>query len=83
MPIQKIEVLDTSVFGVVTNGFNRVNGHDGPVPKKCARCKRLGWNGGENDLITPREKGLRRRIKYFEMLYDNVSFYWSTENRMA
>jgi hypothetical protein len=56
-----------------------VNGHDGPVPKNCARCKRSGWNSGENDLITPREMGLRRRIKYFEMLYDNVSFYWSTE----
>jgi hypothetical protein len=81
MPIQKIEVLEYECARCGYKWINRVNGHDGPVPQKCARCKRSGWNGGEKDLITPREMGLRRRIKYFEILYDNVSSYsfWSTE----
>ena len=80
MPIERIQVLEYECVRCGYKWVNRVNGHGGPVPKKCARCKRSGWNGGENDLITPREMGLRRRIKYFEMLYDNVSFYsyWST-----
>jgi hypothetical protein len=81
MPIERIQVLEYECVRCGYKWINRVNGHDGPVPKKCARCKRLGWNSGENDLITPWEMGLRRRIKYFEILYDNVSSYsyWSTE----
>jgi hypothetical protein len=79
MPIESIQVLEYECVRCGYKWVNRINGQDGPVPKKCARCKRLGWNGEENNLITPREMGLRRRIKYFEMLYDNVSFYWSTE----
>ena len=81
MPIERTQVLEYECVRCGYKWVNRVNGHGGPVPKECARCKRSGWNGGENDLITPREMGLRRRIKYFEMLYDNVSFYsyWSTE----
>jgi hypothetical protein len=79
MPIQKIEVSEYECARCGYKWINRVNGQDGPIPQKCAKCKRSGWNGGENDLITPTERGLRRQIKYFEMLYDNVSFYSSTE----
>jgi hypothetical protein len=79
MPIQKIEALEYECTWCGYKWINRVNGQDRPIPQKCARCKRSGWNGGEKDLITPREMGLRRRIKYFELLYDNVSFHWSPE----
>jgi hypothetical protein len=79
MPIQKIEVSEYECTRCGYKWINRINGHDGPVPQKCAKCKRLGWNGGRKELINPAEMGLRRRIKYFERLYENVSFYGSTE----
>ena len=75
MPIERIQVLEYECARCGYRWINRVNGHDGPVPKKCAKCKRSGWNGGENDLITPTEMGLRRRIKYFERLYEYAPLY--------
>ena len=79
MPIQRIEVLEFECARCGYKWINRVNGHDGPIPQKCARCKRSGWNGGEKDLISPTERGLRRQIKYFERLYEYTGFYGSIE----
>ena len=76
MPIQKIEVSEYECVRCGYKWINRVNGHDGPIPQKCARCKRSGWNGGEKDLITPTEMGLRRRIKYFKSLYEYAPLYF-------
>ena len=79
MPIQKIEVSEYECARCGYKWINRINGHDGPVPQKCAKCKRLGRNRGRKELISPTERGLRRQIKYFERLYDNPGFYWSIE----
>ena len=38
--------------------INRVNGKDGPVPKRCAKYKRLNWDRDEIigiDEISPKE----------------------------
>ena len=75
MPIERIQVLEYECARCGYKWINRVNGHDGPIPQKCAKCKRSGWNGGEKDLITPTEMGLRRRIKYFETLYEYAPLY--------
>jgi len=29
--------------------INRINGKDGPIPERCAKCKRVNWNGGVRD----------------------------------
>jgi len=79
MPIQKIEVSEYECVRCGYKWINRVNGHDGPVPQKCAKCKRLGWNGGKEELVSPTERGQRRQIKYFERLYDNAGSYWNIE----
>jgi hypothetical protein len=79
MPIQRIEVSEYECARCGYRWINRINGHDGPVPQKCAKCKRLGWNGGRKELISPSERGLRRQIKYFGRLYDNAGFYFSVE----
>jgi hypothetical protein len=37
--------------------INRINGKDRPIPERCAKCKRVNWNGGlEIEIeITPEE----------------------------
>ncbi|HEY6668515.1 MAG TPA: hypothetical protein VI033_05110 [Candidatus Nitrosopolaris sp.] len=76
MPIGRIQILEYESVRCGYKWINRVNGHDGPIPQKCARCKRSGWNGGEKDIITPTEMGLRRRIKYFKSLYEYAPLYF-------
>lgn len=53
--------------------INRVNGKDGPIPKKCAKCKHQDWNKGR---IDPREKhwanAVRKRFGYWH--YHNGIF---------
>ena len=75
MPVERIQVSEYECVRCGYKWINRVNGHDGPVPQKCAKCKRLGWNGGDKDLISPTEIGLRRRIKYFKSLYECAPLY--------
>jgi hypothetical protein len=48
--------------------IDRVNGRDGPIPIKCAKCKRANWNNPKQ-RIRPMEAGLRRRIKGFYNVY--------------
>lgn len=45
---------------------NRINGKDGPIPKNCGKCKSAAWN---RDYYTPKEVGLRRRIKQLKKFY--------------
>jgi hypothetical protein len=46
MPTQKIEVLEYECTKCSYRWINRVNGKDGPKPKRCAKCKRSGWEEG-------------------------------------
>jgi hypothetical protein len=66
MPIFKVEVNEYLCVHCGYIWTNRVNGKDGPVPKRCAKCKRTNWDKGS---ISPKEVGLRRRIKGFNELY--------------
>jgi hypothetical protein len=73
MPICKVEVLEYQCFQCGYKWTNRVNGIDGPIPKRCSKCKKLNWN---RRGTTPEEIGLRRRISYLEILYRSQSSYW-------
>ena len=63
MPILKIQVNEYEYINCGYKWINRVKGKDGPVPKRCSKCKGSNWN---RDEITPTENGLRRRIKGFK-----------------
>jgi hypothetical protein len=73
MPVSKIEVNEYRCIKCGYKWINRVNGKDGPIPKRCAKCKASNW---DRDDISPEENGLRRRIKGFKQLYKNAGFYW-------
>ena len=77
MPIHNIQVKEYGCSWCGHKWINRVNGKDGPIPGRCAQCKRRNWNEGEAEKISPEENGLRRRIKGFEKLYKFVEFYWT------
>lgn len=76
MTISRIEVNEYQCVLCGYEWINRVNGKDGPVPKRCAKCKRFGWNGVKNDIITPQESGLRTRVNNFKKLYFNHDHHW-------
>ena len=54
--------MNTIAHNVDINGFNRVNGKDGPIPNNCAKCKRTSWDG----MMSSKEIGLRVRLYKFE-----------------
>lgn len=67
MPTSKIEVNEYECVNCGYKWINRVNGKDGPIPKKCASCKRSSWDDGK--IMSYKEIGLRRRIKGYNQLY--------------
>ena len=74
MPVSKIEVNEYHCIKCGYKWINRVNGKDGSIPKRCAKCKTSNW---DRHAIDPEENGLRRRIKGFKGLYKHAGFYWS------
>jgi hypothetical protein len=58
MPIHDIKVKEYECAWCGYKWINRVNGKDGPIPDKCAKCKRGKWINGESDIMTPQEIGL-------------------------
>ena len=79
MPVSKIQVNEYRCIKCGYKWINRVNGKDGPVPKRCAKCKTSNW---DRDAVSPKENGLRRRIKGFKQLYKYAGSYWK-DNSMA
>jgi hypothetical protein len=74
MPVSKIQVNEYHCIKCGYKWINRVNGKDGPVPNRCAKCKTSNW---DRDAISPKENGLRRRIRGFKQLYKYAGSYWS------
>jgi hypothetical protein len=70
MPIHKIEVSEFECVHCGYKWINRINGKDGLLPDRCAKCKRRYWNNGcysdEYHPITPKERSLRVRLYKFE-----------------
>jgi hypothetical protein len=67
MPIQRIEVSEYQCIHCGYKWINRANGKDGPIPKKCARCKRPNWDTG--NYMSAKEVGLRRRVQNLYRVY--------------
>ena len=84
MPITRIEVNEYECIRCGYKWINRVNGKDGPVPSKCANCKRSTWNG---EAMRSREKGLRARVsnlgKFYQIISHNVDLDTSERERMS
>jgi|SRR6185437_6108541 len=74
MPVSKIQVNEYHCIRCGYKWINRLNGKDGPVPTRCAKCKTSNW---DRDAVSPKENGLRRRIKGFKQLYKHAGSYWS------
>jgi hypothetical protein len=73
MPMNKVEVMEYECIQCRYKWINRVNGVDGAIPKRCAKCKKLNWN---RRITTPEEIGFRRRIGYLKTLYRDQTCYW-------
>lgn len=73
MPIVRVEVNEYHCVHCGYKWINRVNGKDGPVPDRCAKCKRTNWDEGS---ITPREVGLHKRIRNVGKFYQIASLQW-------
>jgi hypothetical protein len=69
MPIHKIGIDEYECAHCGHKWTNRLDGNNGSIPKKCAKCKRGNWNDPTTEEITPKENGLRRRIRGFNNLY--------------
>ena len=70
MPVHKIEVLEWGCAHCGYKWINRVNGKDGPMPQRCAKCKRPNWTTGYNKSpMTSQESGLRRRVQNLYRIY--------------
>jgi hypothetical protein len=74
MPIHRIEVSEYECRKCHYRWINRINGIDGTIPQRCAKCKRSTWN----KKISSKENGLRRRINHLKALYEkNIEdFSW-------
>ena len=79
MPVSKIQVNEYHCIKCGYKWINRVNGKDGSIPIRCAKCKTSNW---DRDAISPKENGLRRRIKGYKQLYKYADFWWN-DNSIA
>ena len=71
MTISLIEVNEYQCVLCKYKWINRINGEDGPIPNRCAKCKERRWNEGK---MTPKENGLRRRLRGMKKLYEHVAY---------
>jgi hypothetical protein len=80
MPIHEIQIKEYECAKCGYKWLNRINGKNGPIPERCAKCKRLNWNDLSED-ITPKENGLRRRINGFRDLYEGDTLHYRLTDR--
>jgi hypothetical protein len=66
MTISRIEINEYECQRCGYKWTNRVNGKDGLIPKNCGKCKSAAWN---REYYSPKEVGLRRRIKQLKKFY--------------
>src|ERR687888_2523409 len=82
MGIARVEVNEYTCELCGYKWINRVNGKEGPVPKRCAKCKHRHWEKG---YIDPLEKSYRDAIKHrFGYFRHNGGMFcgsWCTERK--
>ena len=70
MTISRIQINEYQCVLCKYKWINRINGKDGQIPDRCAKCKARNWNEGK---MTPEENGLRRRLRGMKKLYEHVA----------
>jgi hypothetical protein len=84
MPSRKVEVIEYECAKCSYKWIKRINGKEGPKPKRCAECKRSDWEEG---YLSSVEKQLRRdllkieknQIKYVTVFGDTAFFSIPTD----
>ena len=76
MTISRVEVNEYQCVKCGYKWINRFDGRDGPISKRCAKCKKCNWKD-KKEGITPEQNGLRRRIKGMKKLYEYCNSYWN------
>lgn len=78
MPIHRIQTSEYECRRCGYKWINRTNGIDGPIPRKCAKCKRIGWN---RKPMSGLMIGIRQRIKNLGTLYEGAikGYKWPHE----
>ena len=69
MTISRIETNEYQCVLCKYRWINRIDGKDGHTPNRCAKCKARNWNEG---TMSPKENGLRRRLRGMKKLYEQV-----------
>jgi hypothetical protein len=77
MTISRIEVNEYKCILCNYKWINRINGKDGPIPKRCGKCKARNWDEGK---MSPKENGLRRRIRAMNKLYQYLATDFSVSD---
>ena len=66
MPITRVEVDQYQCALCSYKWISRVNGKDGPIPNRCAKCKRTQWEKGEVDKHERNYmNALRKKFGYY------------------
>jgi hypothetical protein len=68
LPIHNTQVQEYECCWCRYKWINRFDGKDGPIPNRCARCKKSNWDH-PNERITPYLRKLRNKIRRFNELY--------------
>ena len=69
MGLARIEVDEYTCELCGYKWINRVNGKDGPVPKRCAKCKHQHWERGPIDTLEKRWRdAIKKRFGYFRQI---------------
>ena len=83
MPISRIELNEYTCVLCDYKWISRVNGKDGPIPKRCAKCKRQHWNKGEIDgLEKSYRDALKRRFGYWNSASGIYQGGWRVEENI-
>jgi hypothetical protein len=74
MTKEKVEVWEYTCEKCGYKWINRKYGKDEPIPERCSKCKKANWDG-EN--ISPKERGLRRRVEGLGGLYRGAGSHFT------
>src|SRR5262249_16550974 len=74
MPINRVEVDEYECVLCGYKWINRVNGKDGPIPKRCAKCKHQHWEKGHIDPLEQSWRdAVKQRFGYFYYHHSGMS----------
>jgi hypothetical protein len=61
MPVNIVQVKEYECIKCGYKWINRKSGYDGPLPRRCAKCKQLDWDKGP---ISRKESKVRYQLRF-------------------